>query len=331
MSLQNNQESLLHFLNESEPIVKPTQRNIGSMGELIKTARLQQGITVAFIANRLKIAASKIEALEKNDLHLVGDVVFTRALVRSICKIVKADTDLVLGLLPNLTPPSVDPIKSEEFPLKRQSIPSDQLRSKWIYILDCMNAWPLSWIILTVLCVAVVASAWWYWQIEELRPTTDGIVENVADPSMTSEPPRSSTPSAPVVSSEALVVSENLPLEAASSRVLLATASATTTASTPMEMGPKIESESTPITPMNSARIGLQFWATADSWIQLTDEKGQIIYSGLLQAGQNQQLQASPMSKLVIGNAAGIRLEQNGVAMDVSTLAKNNVVRLELK
>ena len=331
MSLQNNQESLLNFLNESESIIKPSQRNVGSVGELIKTARLQQGITVAFIANRLKIAASKIEALEKNDLQLVGDIVFTRALARSICKIVKADPDLVLGLLPDITHPSVDPQKCEELPFKRESIPSDQLRSKWIYIQDCMNASPLSWIILTVLCISAIASAWWYWQIIEERPATDGIVDNVEEPSIASEPSISSMPLAPVVSSEAMVVSEKLPQAAASSGVLQAIALASSTASNPTEIGSKIESESTPLIPISSARIGLQFWATADSWIQLTDEKGQTIYEGLLKAGQNQQLQAPPMAKLVIGNAAGIRVEKNGVPMDISTLVKNNVVRLELK
>jgi cytoskeleton protein RodZ len=71
-----------------------------SAGAMIRRAREAAGLHVAALAVALKVPVRRLEALEAGRLDLMPDLVFTRALVSSVCRQLKIDAGPILAELP---------------------------------------------------------------------------------------------------------------------------------------------------------------------------------------------------------------------------------------
>lgn len=71
-----------------------------SAGAMIRRAREGAGLHVAALAVSLKVPVRRLEALEAGRLDLMPDLVFTRALVSSVCRHLKIDPGPILAQLP---------------------------------------------------------------------------------------------------------------------------------------------------------------------------------------------------------------------------------------
>ena len=76
-------------------------------GQMLRDAREQAGYHLPALAANLKVSVQKLEALEANDWSVFPDVVFTRALASTVCRVLKMDAAPVLALLPK-APESAD-------------------------------------------------------------------------------------------------------------------------------------------------------------------------------------------------------------------------------
>lgn len=70
-------------------------------GVLLKAAREAQGLQIGALAVTLKVPVRKLEALESDRHETLGDLVFTRALAASVCRVLKIDVAPVLAALPH--------------------------------------------------------------------------------------------------------------------------------------------------------------------------------------------------------------------------------------
>ena len=73
----------------------------------------------------------------------------------------------------------------------------------------------------------------------------------------------------------------------------------------------------------------LVFQPSEDSWVQVVDGSGQR-FSKLIRAGSSESLSGTPPFRMVIGNAATMRLSHDGKAVDLKPFIGEKVARLKL-
>lgn len=71
--------------------------------------------------------------------------------------------------------------------------------------------------------------------------------------------------------------------------------------------------------------------AKEDTWIEARDAKGRVLLSRLMRAGEAANVSGQAPLQLKIGNARGTELQFRGHSVDLSAVARDNVVRMELK
>ena len=75
----------------------------------------------------------------------------------------------------------------------------------------------------------------------------------------------------------------------------------------------------------------IQLRATAASWVEVTDSRGQSLISRVLKPGEAVALDGVPPLRVRIGNAAGTQLVFRGQPTDLTAFTRDNVARLELR
>lgn len=316
------------------------QRPSFSAGELIHTARIQQGLTILAIANRLKIPSAKIEALEINHYDLVGDMVFVRALTRSVCKVLNIDPRDILNSMPGLELSKNDFNGLEKPFSKRETIGSLGGHWVWLDLRSIIIASPINWLVISVLIIAAIACAWWYTQIDQSYFALESNVEvpNTELKKDVLNPAKSHTASdlsLVAISSEPnaskVDVVQTIPVDMTPASVVVSAGHESSLNADNQKNSVLSSLEDVKSSEKIKSSFELKFIVKYDSWVKLSDSNGQVIYSGLMKVGQDVKLFAPALSKLVIGNAAGVEFELNGSPVDISSKTKNNVFRMELK
>jgi len=82
--------------------------------------------------------------------------------------------------------------------------------------------------------------------------------------------------------------------------------------------------------PATAAGPALRLTASADSWVEVVDARGQVLLSRVLRQGEQQEFSGAAPYKVRVGNVSGTRLEWRGSVFDLHDRATNNVARLEL-
>ena len=82
--------------------------------------------------------------------------------------------------------------------------------------------------------------------------------------------------------------------------------------------------------PAAAAGPSLRITASAQSWIEVADAKGQVVLSRVLQEGEQQEFSGAAPYKIRVGNVRGTQVEWRGAAVDLAAQGSNNVARLEL-
>jgi cytoskeleton protein RodZ len=253
----------------------------------------------------LKVPQAKLEALEADRFDELPDATFARALATAMCRALKVDPAPVLALLPRTGQAfDVRPGLNQPF-RERGAGAGDGLAL-------ALLARPIVWG--PALLLAAAAAVYWIpagWLPERntaaAPATTSGASGTVVAASAPVEFVQA--PAAPVASEPAAI--------AASAQAPMASAPVAAIA----------QPASAPAVPAGEA---LRVTATADSWIEVVDAKGQTLLSRVLRAGEQQEFGGAAPYKVRVGNVSGTRLEWRGSAFDLSARASNNVARVEL-
>src|SRR5262249_45885275 len=78
------------------------------------------------------------------------------------------------------------------------------------------------------------------------------------------------------------------------------------------------------------AGSGLRITATAETWVEVVDAKGQTLLSRVLREGEQQEFGGASPYKVRLRNVGGTRIEGRGAAVALAGRSKDNVARLEL-
>ena len=126
-------------------------------GALLRQCREAQGFKLDVLAQALRVAPAKLEALEADRLDELPDAMFARALTLAVCRQLKVDATPVLALLPSQDASRLAP-KNErglDFPLDR---PSFLPQSSFVAVARMFT--PMRWAAVAVLVLAWVIGFW---------------------------------------------------------------------------------------------------------------------------------------------------------------------------
>ena len=284
-----------------------------SAGALLRQARQSAGMDIAVLASALKVPVNKLQALENDDFAVLPDAVFARALASSVCRTLKVDPAPVLGQLPQGQAPRLVGDK-------------DGLNAKFKDPQD--KAPPLRLpaasrgVSLTVLVLLAAAAAVYFLpsgmlEFDLARAPAPAPAQAVVEASQ-----ENGSVSEPVPGAESAVSAQS----PASDVPAAAPTAAVPVAAVPMVAASVASAAGTVV-----ASALLEFRATAESWVQVRDAAGAVVFERTLKAGESAQAPGKPPLSVVVGKVNATEVMVRGAPFDLSAVARENVARFEVK
>lgn len=266
-------------------------------GRLLAEAREQRNQTVADIAQQLKLSPSQIEALESDAYEKLPGPIFVRGFIRNYAKLVGLDGErLVTALAGTRT----------ELPVVAAVPHSDNIP----FPAGHRPRWP---VIIGVLGVIIAALLLFDFMISPSPVPVKDVPVAIAP--VVSPPSVSSAPAVTEPVTTALTPAASAP--AVTEPVSQAVASA--------------GAQAVPSLPGAPGNRNLQLTFEADSWVEIRDRNDRVVFSQLNRAGTTQQVQGRAPLNVIIGNARGVRLLQDGRAFDLAPHTRVEVARFTIK
>lgn len=288
-------------------------------GAWLRNARQQRGLHIAALAVMLKVPQAKLEALEADRFDLLPDATFARALATAMCRALKVDPTPVLSLLPSTRDREFDVRPGLNQPFRERG--AGPIDGGVLALVTRPVVWG------PALLLIAAAALYWIpagWLPERGDSTVAAAASGVSAPAASS----------PVVDFVPAPLSESASASA-SAPAAAASASLTQLTPEPVASAP-LQVRDVPPPPQaapSRAPSGgdvLRITATAESWVEVADAKGQLLISRVLREGEQQEFAGAAPYKLRVGNVRGTRLEWRGSAVDLAARSTSNVARLEL-
>ncbi|MCE4553331.1 helix-turn-helix domain-containing protein [Roseateles cellulosilyticus] len=285
-------------------------------GAWLRNVRQQRGLHIAALAVMLKVPQAKLEALEADRYDDLPDATFARALATAMCRALKVDPAPVLALLPRTSASEFDMRPGLNQPFRERGSGGTVDLG-----VSSLVRRPVVWGLAALLVVAAAL----YWMPASWLPSRDtsaeapqavsGTVTSAASAPVefVAAPPAATTPSTPAVLQPA----------AAASAMPTPTPTPAVVASAPLQVR---EVAAPPAVGTPALRVT----ATAESWVEVVDAKGQMLLSRVLREGEQQAFSGAPPYKVRVGNVRGTQVEWRGSPVDLAARGSNNVARLEL-
>lgn len=299
-------------------------------GRKLAEAREAKGLTVAQVAEQLKLSGRQIEAIEAEDYARLPAPVFVRGFIRNYARLV----ELPIETLPAVAEVPAAPTEtitahSEELYFRASPV------RRWLVL-------PIAVFGVFMILVAILYS--WLSRGEEAyvpnepvvasqplplpaQPVTLPAAEPVAPVSVTPEaapvaavvPPVSATPDPVAPPAPQPIPVAPTPVPPAAPVAIPAPVPAPATAApTPVVEGSQ------------GGRVVQLVAEQNDAWVEVVAGNNKR-YSRLLKVGEQLTLRGAPPFRLVVGNAAGTRLSYDGRAIDLKPHTGEKVARLTLE
>lgn len=274
--------------------------------EGLRAAREARGLSVQEVSAHLKLAPRQIEAIERGDFSALPGAAFARGFVRNYARFLGLDSASFMASVvsPAPLPPAEIASRMTTPSLGRMPSPGEGRYSTL----------PVA---LLVLAIVLVLGAGWYFRWFEGRQD----VALLSGDSRAMVVVEEATPLLPESSALAELVESSavagpvVPVEP----VNVASAVAV----------PQGVAVSMPVAVTAGARLVFEF--SGESWVEVRDVSGQLIFSRLNQAGSTQEVQGTPPLELVVGNAPLVRLSWRGKPVDLAPMTRGEVARIKLQ
>jgi cytoskeleton protein RodZ len=322
-----------------------------SVGQLLKQARVAQDLSVEQIAAELRIEAKQLAALEEDRFDRIGVPVFVKGYIKQY--------GTRLGLDPrDLLAAYYQQGKLEELdirPSRAIKLRDEQQVRGWVVAL------------LVLLAIVIGVAVWWLngagfggivSPVERAEPaaatppSAGGSLagsprasdrpEGAADGASTE--PTQETPSAPSVApSQGTPGAEAGSAPQAASAVDRGGAGAATSISAGPTPALAASSAAGAVTPTAGGQAAapplrpLEFASDLDltfdqeSWVEITDARGERLFYGMGAAGRRAQLRGEPPFTVVIGNVDAVRLRVDGADYEIPRPRQGNFARFTLQ
>lgn len=286
-----------------------------SVGAQLLVARKARLLEVMDVAQALKLGVRQVEALESGDWDVLPGQTFIRGFVRNYARLVQIDSAPLMVQLDQILKKPDDMLKLPE--TKGSSMPqggsfSTPRRDRLVVIFGLL---------------LVVAAALAYFllaqNLSSLRETAQATIDSLAQKNTPEAAPDPATePKQPV---EPIFPPGETAQQVMNPQAIASSEPALPEAASPAVIEPK-ESE-----PVAAGGAQLRFVVDKESWVEVRNREGQIVFSERLTPGAERQLSAEGPLSLVIGYAPGVKLFLRGVPVELAPHTRGDVARLVLE
>lgn len=297
--------------NDAGQDASPAQMPAVPLGKTLREARERLGLSIADVANQIKLAPRQIEALEAEDFRHLPEMPFVRGFVRGYAKLLHLDAQPLLASLPQasadlvqLAPASVEAPFPSAHSSQRQNL-----------------MWLGAALLLSVL---VVAFAVWHFTAPPAKPEAAQVETPVSLPDqmqdITASPVAGAGAIAPSAAKMARSPAEVTQLPAAKTPIPQA-------APQTHSAKPAVQPDVSP----QAATLRLTF--DEESWTEIRDKDDKILSSQVNPRGSELRLKGQGPFSLVIGHAASAQLYYRGKQVDLTPYinSSSEVARLTLE
>jgi len=262
-----------------------------SVGQILRDARVAQGIALDDAAARLRLMHRQIEAMEADDFESLGQPVFARGFVRNYARLLGLAPEALLARMQGAPaePAAVSPAD--------QPVSHSWLTSPWL-MLSLLG-------LVVAVAVPVVLYLWLNSGVGDGSTEREPVVAQTqaaraAAPAPVAEPAEAVPP---VV--EAAPAEPDAPAEPAAAAA--------------------------PATPAPAAGSVLHLEFGDEAWTEIKDASGRMLHRQLNPAGGSVDVHGQPPFDVVIGNAAQARMTYNGRPIDLKPFIDATVARFTLE
>lgn len=297
--------------------------DILSVGQRLRERRQALGWSIDQASSRIKYSVRQITLLEQDRFSDLPGGATLKGMVRNYARALDIPAEpLLQRLSPELTAavPITRPVGASlgTMPGERGGMMRPAAaRSAWVRL-----ALPLVVMVLLAVAAAVVLAPGLLDALRNLGSTPDAPVVMPASEG-------DSQAATPAPAEPVSVPAPSEPLEASGNGAPVSDPAAATAVSSGLQAPPATPSPAAPSTAPSAAGV-LELVAREESWIEVRDAPGgTVVFSRLMTPGMRERL-SLPAASVLVGNASGMEVRWNGSALDLSTLQRNNVARINL-
>jgi cytoskeleton protein RodZ len=285
------------------------------VGETLRTAREQQGLSLDVISQRTKIGTEKLRAIEENDIQRLPSGIFLRGFVRAYAREVGLDVEDTVNRYIAQFESQASIVEDDTPYALAEETPAEISETQRIEeSLREMSMWGV--VVVVVLSLGLLA----YMTLRSPSVSPAATVARAEAPAVAPPPAFARmVPTAPLPSADAVPLP--LPSESASAATPLApqnatpvappsTPLATVTRSTPEETGTAGVQE--PAVVQNSNTIELTIETVGPCWVEAIVDGQTVIYT-MMQEGERQRIERGNDIVLRVGDPAAFTYSINGV------------------
>ena len=317
-----------------------------SLGAILVRGREDQGLSRNDVAQRLHMSPSQVEALETGEYERLPRGPFLRGFVRNYAKLVGLDPDGVLSLLAEGAPREAAP----RIIVPTQNIRFDPLGQRF------SSPWVRAGVTAGVVIALGFAAMYW-WLFVRTEPPAQRQA-SLASPAVTvpstsqpespastpfapdtpasgaapspSQPAPAPSPGAPVAgpsspNAAAATASPARPPEAVPSKGAPASEAKPAASMPPKPADAQAPSGTAPAKPVAGARR-LHFRFKGESWVEVRDASGHVVFRQLNPAGSEASVHAKPPLQVTVGNAHEVEMQKDGKPFDLAAPANDTDV-----
>jgi cytoskeleton protein RodZ len=278
-------------------------------GAQLRQVREAAGVHIAALAAALKVPVARLEAIEADRFDLLPDAAFTRALVASICRLLRVESAPILAQLPRVGAGRL----ADDVRALSGNIPSATGRKAG---LSQQFPRPLLWGVLLLLLAAaalmLLPQATMHGWVDALRERMSAehtevevqapvaaplAIEPAVEPSAPAD--SSSTAAQPALAAVPPVAPDKLPAQAAAAPV--------------------------------GTGVPLSLHARGESWVKVTDARGTVVLQKTLAEGESQDVTGVLPLSVIVGRADTTEVQVHGQPFDLAPIVRSNVARFEVK
>lgn len=306
-------------IRHGEEAKKPQTRQ---MGELLRAARVERGLSIEDVARQLRLSIKQVVALEEDEYDKVVGGTFLRGFVRNYAKLLQLDAAPLLQLLEQSVPPP--PAQIVPSPIENIPFPSNQDRTKRNLIIGVGAVLALTLLVYEIYrgneaTVEKQPSVGAETKVETEQTAPETPARNGDSPdesgagTLPEKGPVTEREASSPVEHPALTPSPSLTRQVPPSGASSEPESAVSPAL------PNSESANAAVAPAppSYAGIGIHLVFGGESWAEVTDGRGKLLLSKINPRGSEQVLRGAPPYSLTIGNAAQVKLVYNNKPVDL--------------
>ncbi|WP_370387054.1 helix-turn-helix domain-containing protein [Snodgrassella alvi] len=274
-------------MNEQTKNLDSSPNAAVTLGALLSQARKQKGLSVGEVAERLKLPARQIEAMESGSYKGLPEAVFIKGFLSSYARLLELDESEFKQYLQQIFPSgqrysTSDSSKVLSSELDFQDKPQRRHFPRWLIAL------------LVLIIIGAVVYAW------QSKSTS----ENAKQAATASQEVSAQTASISDIAASNIRV---VPMPA--SEQVSSTASTTVISASQSQEANTNTNASQPVAADSEA---LLIKLENKSWLQVSDKNGKVLISQVVDAGSTQQFSGSAPYKVIIGYTPGASIKFAG-------------------